>query len=108
MNSFEPEGQRREIAKKYYEKNRIKFALKRKVSLAGFNKMLNDQFSSCMICGAQENLEVDVDTDNAEVRDLLCKECIKGLESFRNSPSLLQEAMKYLRKHLEKYDKTAQ
>lgn len=50
----------------------------------------------CEICGSTEKLCIDHDHVTDVVRGRLCNSCNTGLGAFKDNPSLLQAAMKYL------------
>ena len=63
-----------------------------------FLKMLLDQKSLCLICSIviDDSAHVDHDHDTGNVRGLLCRHCNVGLGFFKDSTSLLKNAIKYL------------
>ena len=71
-----------------------------------YTKMLEGQGGVCAICGANEGhrskhnrackLAVDHDHVSGRVRGLLCGRCNRGLGWFRDSPELLEKAIRYL------------
>ena len=62
----------------------------------------------CRICrahgrlGRRRRLYIDYDTDRLFIRGLLCKRCLNGIRSFRESTVLLHVARKYLQDSLPK------
>ena len=73
------------------------------LSLKDFNRMLDSQNNSCMICDnkisifEKSNLVyVDHNHTTGEVRGLLCNTCNWGIGSFKDSPYLLKKAAAYL------------
>lgn len=71
------------------------------ISLAEYDDMLESQSGSCAICSTtpEENgrrLDVDHCHETGRVRGLLCASCNLGIGKFKDNPSLLAEAIKYL------------
>lgn len=73
------------------------------ISEEQYNKMLEQQNYSCAICGSKESgdkrtsrLSVDHCHTTSHVRGLLCSACNKGIGLMRDSPDILQSAIKYL------------
>lgn len=67
-----------------------------------FGQMLVEQHGLCAICGeppGRNRLHVDHCHESGAVRGLLCARCNQGLGFFRDDPSLLAKAMRYLKKH---------
>lgn len=72
------------------------------ISLADFNRMMFEQNSTCLICcvelkGGKET-HVDHYPKTGRIRGLLCSKCNQGLGLFRNSVTLLAQAITYLSK----------
>lgn len=66
-----------------------------------FNKMFEVQNGCCAICGKHQSdfkraLSVDHCHESGSVRGLLCSKCNTGLGSFKDDPTLLMKAAKYL------------
>lgn len=66
-----------------------------------FNNMLNKQGGLCAICRAVlesgYRMHVDHDHETGAVRGILCNSCNMGLGKFKDSPLLLESALRYLR-----------
>jgi len=61
--------------------------------------MVKKQKNRCAICGKKEAkraISIDHNHKTKKVRGLLCHQCNIGLGMFRDSPSLLKKAIKYL------------
>lgn len=50
----------------------------------------------CEICGGEEELIIDHCHNTGEVRGILCSECNHGLGKFKDSQTLLRNAVDYL------------
>ncbi len=71
------------------------------IGLEDYEAMYTSQEGRCAICGNSfPQLHVDHDHDTQEVRGLLCRVCNIGLGHFKDSPSLLARAVRYLEKQL--------
>lgn len=73
----------------------------------GTDSMLAAQNNACAICGKTPNdngrqLSVDHCHETMEVRGLLCVKCNAGIGMFCDNPMLLEQAIKYLRSHLDR------
>ena len=66
-----------------------------------YKKMLDNQGHKCYICkeGNKRSLVVDHCHLTSKVRGLLCDRCNLGLGKFRDSPMLVERALKYLRRY---------
>jgi hypothetical protein len=65
-----------------------------------YRKMWAFQRGHCAISGCQNRIrDVDHNHKTGKTRALLCGFCNRALGLFRNSPSLLRNAAKYLEKH---------
>jgi Recombination endonuclease VII len=63
-----------------------------------YNALYNAQGGCCAICGrTDKRLAVDHDHSTGYVRGLLCGRCNPALGAFRDSVSLLQDAIDYLK-----------
>ena len=86
------------------EENRLRGNLRRKygITLEDYERMLSDQGGGCAICGAAESigkgsrLHVDHKPGTRIVRGLLCNHCNGGIARFRDDPSRIREAVRYL------------
>lgn len=98
----------RENARRWYHANKDRARAARilrqyGLTIADYDAMLEAQGGGCAICGAVE-VEGDrtsfhhVDHCHAsgKVRGVLCRHCNNGLGHFRDDPSLLRAAAKYL------------
>lgn len=90
-------------SKAYYEANRERLKdleLKRKygLSLDQQQAMFERQKGQCCICKEAQPLNVDHDHSTGEVRGLLCHRCNTGVGYFRDNPTFLQRAARYLKK----------
>lgn len=71
-------------------------------SWSDYEKMFDEQRGCCAICGSKisssrtSRLFVDHNHETGKVRGLLCSSCNHGLGLFKDSPKLLQNAIKYL------------
>ncbi|MDD3739090.1 MAG: endonuclease VII domain-containing protein [Lentimicrobiaceae bacterium] len=71
------------------------------------NDIKPDKFFICPICKKSSipfitaNLVVDHDHDTGNARDWICDSCNTGLGRFKDSIELMQEAIKYLKKHAQ-------
>jgi hypothetical protein len=81
----------------------VGYALKRRygISVNDYEELLKLQDFKCKICGTDKcksgrNFAVDHDHITGRVRGLLCSACNQGLGNFKDSPELLQKAIKYL------------
>lgn len=64
-----------------------------------YQTMLDNQDGKCAICGDVPTA-VDHDHSTGLVRGLLCHSCNAGLGHFRDSPSLLEKAARYIEETL--------
>jgi len=76
--------------------------LKYKLSLGGYNKLLESQDNKCAVCKLDQsffkkNFAVDHNHDTGEIRGLLCTNCNQGLGLFMDNIDLLGCAIKYLK-----------
>jgi len=75
---------------------------------AAYAQLFAAQKGVCAICGSQNGysvggrLVVDHDHKLDMARGLLCHQCNTGIGCLKDSPELLQKAIKYLRKYLRK------
>lgn len=71
-------------------------------SWSDYEKMFDEQKGCCAICRSKisnartSRLFVDHNHETDKVRGLLCHSCNLGLGLFKDSPKLLQNAIKYL------------
>ena len=90
-----------------YEKNR-EYNLKKKfgMTLDDFNKILNNQFGGCAICGdvspapvrsdQRHGFVVDHCHETGVVRAILCQSCNKAIGFLREDPTIAQRTADYL------------
>lgn len=72
------------------------------IGLKQYDEMFDKQGGCCDICGdipIRHSLNVDHCHATEKVRALLCRTCNLGLGHFRNNPTRLVKAAKYLIKH---------
>lgn len=81
------------------------YALKRRYGISSkeYENLLTQQNYKCIICDIDKcksgrNFAVDHDHVTGKIRGLLCSACNTGLGQFKDSPELLQKAIKYLEK----------
>lgn len=69
-----------------------------KLSLTEFEALSEKQNGRCAICGVvpSEVLRVDHSHEEGHIRGLLCDRCNVGLGAFKDNPSILMQAVKYL------------
>lgn len=100
-----PEFRAKEISKNRVRRLREKYGL----TLEAYQAMIAAQNNCCAICGRSDGgftrlgrvVDLGVDHDHATgvVRELLCGNCNTGIGNFMDSPMLLWQAIRYLRKH---------
>ena len=69
-----------------------------------YNTMFNNQNGCCAICNKHQSkfknrLSVDHCHETGIVRDLLCNKCNLALGNFKDDIRLLENAIRYLKKH---------
>lgn len=74
------------------------------ITLEQYEAIAAEQNHACAICGtpqAEQRRKMAVDHDHltGRVRRLLCVNCNLGLGNFKDNPSILTEALKYLHEH---------
>jgi hypothetical protein len=69
------------------------------ITLADFNRMVEEQNNCCAICGEKftKTPHVDHDHETRRIRRLLCLQCNSGLGQFRDNEELLIKAADYLK-----------
>lgn len=69
------------------------------LTVTAFEALVAAQMGQCAICGIvpQDRMVVDHCHETGKVRGLLCRPCNAGLGIFRDSPSILEAAIAYLR-----------
>ena len=88
----------RERARRNWRNSRLKRELG--IGIEEYQTLFVAQHGCCAICKKVQtsNLDVDHNHQTKTIRGLLCRSCNTALGSFRESPELLQEAIKYLMK----------
>jgi len=91
----------REYAHKRPEMQRRRLLAKYGLDQAGYDALLQKQDNKCAICGKDNNgkhkvFVIDHCHKTDIVRGLLCKQCNAGLGNYKDSPSLLRKAARYL------------
>lgn len=92
----------REMNKRSNDRNNTRCKLLRRygLTIAQYDEMLASQDGVCAIChrvcNSGRRLSVDHNHSTGAVRGLLCGLCNKGLGSFRDDPSLMREAARYV------------
>ena len=89
---------------RYLPNKQRELGLKSKYGIAieEYNQLLERQQNRCALCSTtvagkgRKNFCVDHNHETGEVRGLLCFNCNVGLGMLKDSPSLLQRAIRYL------------
>lgn len=105
----------KEYGKKYYsingeEWNDKKITKKYKITLDQYKKMIIDSENKCEICKQEETrkigkrektcrLALDHDHKTLKIRGILCSKCNLMLDKCNDSIEILENAIKYLKKH---------
>lgn len=89
-----------EVKQMRYERDLLK---KYNLTLNNYNSIFAEQKGCCRICKTHQMsferpLCVDHNHETGEVRGLLCDRCNRALGLFSDSPTLLEEALTYLKK----------
>lgn len=88
----------REYQKRWYEKNKAKEAIKKRVRKYGLTPEQIDALGViCMMCG-DPGTDIDHCHETGTVRGLLCRYCNLGLGYFRDDPTRLERALDYLKR----------
>jgi len=72
------------------------------ITVDDYDRMLEEQGGCCAICntdtpsGRRGRFSIDHNHETGEVRGLLCQKCNAGLGYFKDSPTILATALKYL------------
>lgn len=94
--SHPEEARRREERMRSYKRQ-----WKHGVTVEDYDRMATEQGGGCAICGGQPSrtkyLHVDHDHATGEIRGLLCDACNLGLGKFRDDPTIIANAIAYLR-----------
>lgn len=75
-------------------------ARKYKIKFEDFIALVSKSAGKCDICGeplSQRNYSVDHNHKTNKVRGILCRNCNTSLGLMKDSPSIIEEAMKYLK-----------
>ncbi len=92
--------------KKKYQKRMVreirnsKYVRQYGITLTEYEARLKSQNGVCAICGGTDktNLAIDHCHATGNVRGLLCHQCNRALGGFKDDPSILANAIKYLTK----------
>ena len=86
----------------YKDKGKRDAHYKRKfgISLAEYNRMLEEQNGVCAVCKGEEpkrykNIAVDHNHTTGEVRGLLCSSCNRALGLLQDNELIIEELLKY-------------
>lgn len=84
---------------------RIKVRRLKKYNLSNdeYEKILSDQGWLCPICGG-EPTAIDHDHTTGIVRGALCKNCNAGIGLFKDDINILNNAIKYLKKAMDRHE----
>lgn len=96
--SFSKERKKKEsTARRKSERKR--FLAKINMTPEMFEEKVKNVCGKCEICGLYlgESLCADHDHESGEFRGLLCKNCNMGIGMMKDSPTILQAAIEYLR-----------
>lgn len=91
-------------ARLYQRKNALHIQLRRKgLQRADYDRVIAAQGKTCGICGGPPDgrwrrYNIDHCHKTGRLRGLLCTNCNRGLGHFKDSPRLLELAIKYLRR----------
>lgn len=72
------------------------------ITVEDYNEMFSKQNGCCAICKLHQSnfkrrLAVDHCHKTGQIRKLLCQQCNAGLGNFKDNPTFLKEAIKYLK-----------
>lgn len=84
-----------------YQTTKLKNDLKKYgLTLENYQHLVEAQDGRCAICGNQpKRLHIDHDHASNVVRSLLCHHCNTAIGLFKESPEVLEKAIKYLAQH---------
>ncbi len=92
----------KDCLKKYYNQPHVKERAKRRyvkknydISLEEYNGYMS--VGECLICSSTEQLVLDHNHQNCDIRGTLCSNCNTGLGFFQDSEFLLENAITYLK-----------
>jgi len=77
------------------------------LSPAELAQLIEAQDGRCAICRSRPPQHIDHDHRKGDVRGVLCGPCNMGLGQFRDDPSLLHAAARYLHRHLPIVDQAS-
>jgi len=76
------------------------------ITLNEYEKMFRDQLGLCDVCSDKMDSStrrlcpcVDHNHETGKIRGLLCGACNKGISHLKESPQILQQAIRYIRRH---------
>lgn len=78
---------------------RVKLRMRYGITPEEYEKRLVEQAGRCAICKqepSKQRLAVDHCHKTGRIRGLLCSSCNHGLGNFKDSPNLLDKAIKYI------------
>ncbi len=102
VQEYKKQWQRRHPEKRRQARRRAHLKKRFGMSLQQYDAMLAKQKGLCAICGTPPksgSLRVDHDHADGSVRGLLCNACNQGIGIFKDSPTIVEAALKYLKKH---------
>lgn len=88
--------------KAYQQRRKARYKAAFGITIEEYDKLFTEQQGLCAICNLPQPtklLAVDHDHQTGKIRSLLCHFCNSGLDYFKDSPSLLASAIKYLDSH---------
>lgn len=90
-----------EKGRRVHDKAEVK--AKFNIDLEVYEQMLEEQKDRCFLC-VQLNthgtpIGLDHNHETGQIRRFLCSTCNWGLESFKESPTIIRAAIEYLKKH---------
>lgn len=69
------------------------------ISLQEYDDMFTSQNGQCAICKEKDTLVVDHNHETGKVRELLCKKCNLALGHSKESVTILDKMIEYLKRH---------
>ena len=87
-------------SKKWKDKNKVRvLATKYNTEISVIKKLLKESNGKCAICGEEcSNLHLDHNHKTNKVRGFLCRKCNSGLGFFNDNITIVESAIKYLKK----------